>query len=333
MKRTGNLLPEICDLDNLYWAFYKAQKAKWWKPEVMAYAKSLSSNLYRLREEIRTGDIVVGAYRFFTIYDPKKRQICAAPFPERVLHHAIMNVCHPVFEKLQIFDSYATRKHKGTYAALDRARFFQLRNRWYVKMDIRKYFDSIDHHVLYEKLERKFKDRGLLRIFRKIIDTYEVLPGKGLPIGNLTSQYFANYYLSFADRYVQQELKIGRYVRYMDDMVFWGNDKKKLLAAKKILEQFLREELLLTLKVNVLQRTTHGLPFLGYRLFKDHVRLSKRSKLRLIKKANLYEKYLAEGQYTQSDYHKHILPLLAYAQYADSYNLRSKVFASSFNGW
>lgn len=326
MKRTGNLIHKIADFDNLQLAFYKARKGKDAKPEVIEYRRNLNNNLYRLQENILSGEVEVGNYHFFTIYDPKERRICAASFSERVLHHALMNVCHPVFEKLQIFDSYATRKNKGTYAALDRVMVFQRRNKWFLKLDIRKYFDSIDHDILFELLRRKFKDRNLLQIFKKIIKSYETTAGKGVPIGNLTSQYFANYYLSFADRFIKSDLKIRYYVRYMDDMVLWSNDKNELLIARDKITGFLANELGLDVKIFVLNSNLHGLSFLGYRLFEDKVLLNKRSKKRFVEKAKKYEYYLRRMIWTQEEYQRHILPLISFTRYAKSKGLRAILF-------
>jgi len=327
MKRTGNLINNITDLENFQLAFYKAKKGKESKKEVLQYTKHLDANLKKLQKEIVSGKLNVGNYHFFTIYDPKKREICAASFQERVLHHAIMNVCHPVFEKMQIFNSYATRKNKGTYAALQRAEVFQKKNRWFLKLDIRKYFDSIDHEILFALLQRKFKDRELLQLFKQIIGSYETKKGKGLPIGNLTSQYFANYYLSYADRYIQQELKISSYVRYMDDMILWHNDKEKLKQSSREITKFLNEFLALDLKTKVINSNIHGLSFLGYRLYGNRsTKLNKRSKKRFIEKAKIYSEKLNKNEWTQREYQKHFLPLLSFARYADTYKLRTKMF-------
>lgn len=326
MKRTGNLINKIADIENLQLAFYKSRKGKEAKPEVIEYRNNLNINLQGLQTQILTGNIQVGNYHFFTIYDPKERQICAASFPERVLHHALMNICHEVFEQQQIFDSYATRKNKGTYAALHRAEHFQKTNKWFLKLDIRKYFDSIDHDILFYLLRRKFKDRELLQVFKQIITSYHTKTGKGLPIGNLTSQYFANYYLSFADRYIQQELKISAYVRYMDDMILWNNNKEKLLQAGNKITKYLSEKLSLKLKIFALNSNLHGLSFIGYRIFKDKTKLNTISKKRFITKTKLYEQNLNNNIWTQAEYQKHILPLLAYTKYAETKGLRTKIF-------
>lgn len=326
MKRTGNLINKISELSNLQLAFYKAKKGKESKKEVIRFANNLKNNLKDLQKDINSGEISVGNYHFFTIYDPKEREICAASFPERVLHHAIMNICHPVFEKMQIFDSYATRKNKGTYAALHRAEYFQSKNKWFLKLDIRKYFNSIDHQILFSLLQRKFKDRELLQMFKTIIESYEVKKGKGLPIGNLTSQYFANYYLSFADRYIHQNLKISSYVRYMDDMVLWHNDKDTLILAGKSIEKYLTEDLLLGLKTNALNSNIHGLSFLGYRIYRNKTKLNNRSKKRFINKTKEYSKKVDDNRWTQKEYQKHIVPLISFTMYADTKNLREQLF-------
>ncbi len=148
MKRQGYLIERIAAIENLELAFYKAQKGKIAKASVQAFRKNLRENLMVLQAQILSGEVEVGGYHYFTIYDPKKRQICAAPFGQRVLHHALMNVCHPFFEKVQISDSYASRIGKGTYSALEKAKRNGRRFPWFLKLDVRKYFDSIHHGVL-----------------------------------------------------------------------------------------------------------------------------------------------------------------------------------------
>ena len=332
MKRTGNLIYQIAELENLQLAFFKAQKGKEAKQEIIAYRHNLDANLHQLQNEILSGEINVGNYHFFTIFEPKERHICASLFPERVLHHALMNICHPVFEKQQIFDSYATRKNKGTYAALHRAEQFQKKYKWFLKLDIRKYFDSITHTILFTLLQQKIKDRNVLQIFKKIIESYSTttnfqkLEQRGLPIGNLTSQYFANYYLSFADLYIQQKLGVLGYVRYMDDMVLWHNSKEKLTEIRDKIIVFLNNKLKLTLKIKILNKSEYGLSFLGYRVFPDKTKLNKRSKKRFIEKTTLYNNYLKTEKWTQTEYQLHILPLIAYTRYAETKGLRKKIF-------
>jgi len=196
---------------------------------------------------------------------------------------------------------------------------------WFLKLDVRKYFDSIDQKVLLELLHRRFKEKRLLAIFGQIIHSYEVSQGKGVPIGNLTSQYFANYYLAYADRLVKEVLKIPAYVRYMDDMVLWHNDKDALKKAGKALQLFLKNTLQLTLKEWCLNRVQHGLSFVGYRVFPDVIRLNNRSKRRFISKMKAYWYKVESGEWSQKEYQNHVLPLLAFADHAETKALRKKI--------
>jgi len=333
MKRAGNLIQQIADPENLRIAFWKAQKGKSGKREVIDFSDHLDQNLLVLREQIVSGEVEIGNYHYFTINDPKERRICAASFSERVLHHALMNICHHVFEKYQIFDSYASRTGKGTYAALDRAKYFQKKYQWFLKLDVRKYFDSIDHEMLIKILSNRFKDKILVGIFNKIINSYETSPLKGLPIGNLTSQYFANHYLAVSDHFIKEKLKIKCYVRYMDDMILWHDDKDQLINTRDEIDLFLRKELKLTLNPACLNKTSAGLPFLGYRVFREHLRLSKRSKTRYKQKIEKYCEYLDQGSFSQSDFQDHILPMIAFTEHARASNFRKRNLEKIFGQW
>ena len=328
MKRQGLLLEEIAELKNLYEAFYKAQKGKISKPDVDAYTRQLQQNLQRLQQQLLSGAVETGGYHTFTIYDPKKRLICATPFSQRVLHHALMHVCHSSFEKQQIATSFASRPGKGTYSALDKAREYHRHYRWFLKLDVRKYFESIDHAILKQQLYRLFKDKNVLLIFDKIIDSYSTATGKSVPIGNLTSQYFANHYLSVADYYVKKELRTPAYVRYMDDSVLWHNDKEALLEIGCRLQDYLAKALRLQLKPFCLNESKKGLPFLGYLLFPGSVRLARRSKKRFIQKSRLYDHYLQTGRWSQKEFASHTMPLVAFTEYANAKEFRKNVYSA-----
>lgn len=214
MRRVGNLYERIADPENLRLAFWKACRGRRDRAEVRQYAAHLDENLAHLRQDLLREAVAVGRYRFFTVRDPKDRLICAASFPERVLHHAVMNLCEPVLERYAIPDSFACRKGKGLHSAVRRAQFFSRRFPWYLKVDVKRYFDSVDHATLLALLERRFKDPRLLRLFGALLGTYETAPGKGLPIGNLISQHCANLYLGPLDHWVKETLRVRGYVRY-----------------------------------------------------------------------------------------------------------------------
>lgn len=329
MKRKNNLMFQIACFDNLHLAFYKAKKGKVTKQSVADYAAGLPDNLGLLRSQIINNNPDIGNYHYFKIYDPKERNICAATFQERVFHHALMNICHPFFEKFQIYDSYASRPGKGIYKALQRVSGFQKKYRWYLKFDIRKYFDSIDHTILLSLLARIFKDVGLLSIFKQIIDSYQVNPGKGVPIGNLTSQYFANHYLGILDHFVKDQLGIKGYVRYMDDFVLWHDDKIVLKEVGSEVIRFLAENLQLQTKSTSLLSTTSGISFLGYRIFKEKMYLTQRSKQRFRTKLARYRQYLENEIWSQTEFQHHATALFSFVNHADSLNFRRKVLSNS----
>ena len=212
MKRIGNLFEKVVEPENLRLAFWKASRGKRQRPDQREFAGNLAAEVERMRVGLLAGDYPVGDYTRFMIYDSKEREIYAAAFSERVLHHALMNVCEPYFERWLIFDTYACRKDKGQFKAVRRAQGFARQHEWFIKGDVRKFFDSVPHDWLKSLLRRKFKDDQLLAWFERIIDTYETEPGHGLPIGNLTSQYFANCYLDPLDRFVKERLQLKGYV-------------------------------------------------------------------------------------------------------------------------
>ena len=329
MKRVGHLMERIAHPDNLREAFLRAARGKSTRPSVRAFRASLDENLSLMHQQLLDGTFRFGDYRFFTVYDPKRREICAASFPERVAFHAMMRICHPVFDDYQVFDSYASRIGKGTYAALDRAVHFALHYRWFAKLDVVKYFDSLDHEVLKKQLHSLFKDKRLLNYFDGLIDGYQgAALDKGVPIGNLTSQYFANHYLSPADHYAKQELKVPGLVRYMDDVLFFHDDKKKLKSMVNDYQRFVEEELHLQHHPVVLNETSRGIPFLGYVVRGNGLRLNLRSKRRFVTKMRNLTQEIKDGWIDQDIFAMRAGCLLAFADKADSVGFRKKMASS-----
>ena len=278
-----------------------------------------------MHRQLLDGSFRFGDYRFFTIYDPKRREICAASFPERVAFHAMMRICHPVFDDYQVYDSYASRIGKGTYAALDRARQFAHRYRWFAKLDVVKYFDSLDHEVLKHQLHGLFKDRLLLRYFDDLIDGYHgAVKDKGVPIGNLTSQYFANHYLAPADHYAKQMLRVPGMVRYMDDVLLFHDDKATLKAMVRGYQRYVADALHLEHHPVVLNQTGQGIPFLGYVVRGNGLRLNLRSKRRFVTKMRSLAAELEKGYIDQEKYALRAGCLLAFIDKADSVGFRKK---------
>ena len=319
MKRAGNLYRKISNRENLELAFYRAQRGKASRGDVIRFRENLDEELRALSQDIEEGTVSVGDYHYFHIHDPKPRTICAACFRERVLHHAIMAVCDGEFERYQIYDSYASRVGKGVDACLKRTQEFAGKFGWFMKLDIHKFFGSVNHDILLELLNRRFKDPELLYLFSRIVESYETTPGCGLPIGNLTSQYFANLYLGLMDHLIKDTWRIPGYVRYMDDFILFADSREELIGRLPELTEFLRGELKLELNPLVLNRCAAGIPYLSYRVYPDRLWLSLKARRRFRRKIRIAN----ENEDAES-----ALPLLAFIGRADDRAFRRRVFAN-----
>ena len=285
MKTVKHLWEYVFSFENMLLAAKKAQKGKRFQPDVANFHFRLEENLLALQEELRTQTYKPGSYRAFYICDPKKRLISAAPYRDRVVHHALCNIIEPIFERGFIGDSYANRKCKGTHAAIERYQHFARRYRYVLKCDIRKFFPSIDHAILKQEIRRRISCRATLWLCDLILDNsnlqeehIEYFPGddlftphtrrRGLPIGNLTSQFWANVYFDRFDHFVCENIKAPGYIRYVDDFVLFSNDKKQLAQWREAIV-----ERLAALRLSPHPDKTHihctkaGVPFLGYRVF------------------------------------------------------------------
>jgi hypothetical protein len=280
MRRAANLIEQIVTYDNLKLAFLKAARGKRSLSAVQEFAVNLDRRITEMSRQLQADQFPLGRFHQFVIRDPKERVITAPCFDERVLHHAIMNVCEPVFDCWLIDDTFACRLGRGREAAVARAEGFAHQYGWFLKCDIRKYFDSISHIQLHCLLQRRLKDQRLLHLLDRIIGSFRGAIGSGLPIGSLTSQHLANFYLGWFDRFVKETLRVRGYVRYMDDMILWDNDSASLKTIEVRCGEFLGEVLSLELKPVTLQRTSTGVNFLGCRIWPTHVGLSRRSKRR-----------------------------------------------------
>ena len=307
-------------MGNLRRSYLLARRGKRTRPDVVAFSNDLEENLLRIRQSILDGTLGFGPYCAFKIYEPKERTIRVAPFVDRVAHHALMRICEPVFDAYQIDDSYACRKGKGTYAALERAKVHSLKQTWFLKLDMRKYFDSISHDRLKEFLRYRFKEMAILELFDRIIDSHcsDTFPDaelRGLPIGNLTSQFFANHFLAVADRYAKEQLGCRAYLRYMDDIVLWDHDRHRLIQNGMELSTFCKG-MGLFVKPWCLNRSSKGIPLLGYVVYKGFLYLSTRAERRYRAKLKTAWLLLEEGVFEEESFAAHIVPLVAFRNHA-----------------
>ncbi|MFZ3077884.1 MAG: reverse transcriptase/maturase family protein [Candidatus Aenigmatarchaeota archaeon] len=317
MKTYDNLFPDMCSFGNLHSAYLKARKGKRFKEDVLDFSYNLEPNLLQLKRELESQEYRHGGYKIFFVEDSKKRTIKAAPFRDRVVHHALCNVIEPIFEKTFIHDSYACRKGKGTHAGVRRlAKFVRSRRfGYYMKCDIRKYFPSINHKILFSVISKRIKDEKVLRVVREIIDSAYDGEDRGIPIGNLTSQLFANIYLNEFDCFAKHTLGIRFYARYVDDFIFL-EQKSRLLEIKKGVIVFLE-----TIRLEIHEESAlpypvaQGIDFTGYRIFATHIALRKS----FIKKVK--RKIESASAPTIQSWNAH-------AEHADSYCARRNLFSS-----
>jgi len=288
MRRAANLFEQIWEPDNILLAFHKASRGKKSHAMVRGFARNLDQHVEHISYAIRNDTFPVGRFHQFLIQDPKERVITAPFFDERVLHHAIMNVCEPILDRWLIDDTFACRVGKGRELAVVRARSISHKHSCYLKLDVRKYFDSVRHDTLVRLLEKRFKDRSLLQLLEKIIRAYRGIGGVGIPIGSLTSQHFANFYLGWFDRFVKETLRLKGYVRYMDDMILWHDDPHELQRIHRQCVEFASGTLGLELKHSEVRRTSTGVDFLGCRIWPTHVELNRRSKRRWLCRVSDY---------------------------------------------
>ena len=329
MKRVGNLLPQICTFENALKAYAKARKCKRFRPEVMEFEDNREDNLVRVVESLRDLSYKPGKYKVFKVWEPKERIIMALPFPDRVAQHMIVNYIEPIFERRFIHHSYACRKGKGVHVAssqlmrwLYNEEVLHGKQLYVLKCDIHHYFQSVDHGVLKSEIRHYIKDNDLLAIIERIIDYNGIYPnGRGIPVGNLTSQLFANVYLHDLDMYIKNELHVEKYMRYMDDFILTSDDINQLSAWQIDVEKFLNNELLLELnpKTNIIC-AKNGVDFVGYR----HWNSTKKVRKGAMRRLNELIRDFENGLVTEEFFDQSFKSRLGSMEHADTYILRSQ---------
>ena len=328
MKTWKNLYPEICSFSNLLLASRKAQRGKRFRPDVYAFNARLEENLLELQRELQTESWQPGPYREFYVQESKRRLISAAPYRDRVVHHALCNVIEPLFERSFIFDSYACRKGKGTHAAADRYTQFARKARYVLKCDVSRYFPSIRHDILFGQLARRIGDRDTLwlceRVVRSSGDEALLWPsGFGIPIGNQTSQFFANVYLNDFDHWMKEQLNCRYYLRYVDDFLALSHDKQWLHSLIPRIEDRLGR---IGLELHARKRTvfpvSEGCDFMGYRIWPTHRRLRPADGYRLQRRLKAMACDYRAGKIDREHIQSSIMSWVGHAQHADTWALR-----------
>ncbi len=333
MRREKHLFERVVEFGNLYLAFLGASAGRRHRPAVPEFEHDLETRLWQMRREVQAGTYRWGAYRRFFINDPKRRAIRAAPFRDRVLHHAIFNVLDPVFSRGFIADTYACIPGRGTHAAVRRYRRFVRARRgvgYVLQCDIKGCFASVDHAVLLGLLARRVGDARLLALLASLIEHGAETPGKGMPIGNLTSQIFANLYLDPLDHFVKETLRVRHYLRYMDDFVLLLDARDEARVRLARIEEFLHARLRLSLNPRrvVIAPLSSPRDFLGYVHFAGgRTRVRRRSVRRLWRRLAVLEEGVEAGRITWASARASVASWLGLAKHADSFRLSRAIFA------
>jgi retron-type reverse transcriptase len=346
-KTFKHLYPQVCTYENLHQAYRAARKnGKRKKANVAAFECDLEMELSRLQNELVEKTYQPGRYRHFYIYERKRRKISAAPFRDRVVHHALCNIIEPIFEARFIHDSYACRVDKGTHRAIERAQLFARQHPYALQCDIAQFFPSIDHAILRGLLARYLADDDALWLIDRVLasgagvlaDEYTMryFPGddlfavnrlRGLPIGNLTSQFWANVYLNELDYFVKHQLHCACYVRYADDFVLFDDDKARLHAWRAEIITFLQ-----TLRLQLHEdrasvfTTRGGFTFLGFRLFPHYRRLRKDNARAFGRRLRAMSADYAAGEIAMDEIHARAQSWIAHANFGNTYQLRLRIF-------
>jgi len=343
MKRYGNLWDTVVDFDNLLLAAKKAQKGKRYYPNVLKFNFNFESEILKIQRELKQQTYEPGLYRTFEIKQPKPRMISAAPYRDRIVHHALCNIISPILEKHLIFDTYANRIGFGSHKALKRFTQFARSSTYGLQCDICKYFPSIDHQILKDLLRRKIKCVDTLWLIDKIIDNSNpqfpvnfhfpeddlltpLQRRRGLPIGNLTSQTFANFYLSSFDHFVKEILKVKKYLRYVDDFALFSDSKSELKDIQSELPEFLANlRLKLHPQKNQIIATNKGVNFVGFRVFPKVIRIRSNNLhqgRKRLKQNLFYRKY---DVITDTDFQLSLNGWFAHLRHGTTWKLRQNI--------
>ncbi len=348
MKTHKNLYEEIISEENLYLAFQKAKKGKIKKNYVKEFFKNFKKNLNKLELELSNESYKPLPLETFTIRDPKTRKISKSDFRDRIVHHALCNIIDPIFDKSFIFDSYANRKGKGSLAALKRFDQFKRKisrngkqNGWFnknqvkgyvLKADIKHYFQTVNHKILLNIIQKKIKCSKTINLIKNILSNYGgAISQIGMPLGNLTSQFFANIYLNELDKFVKHNLKAKYYIRYVDDFVILSSSKDELIKLRLNIDQFLQDNLKIELhkdKTKIIN-LSKGVPFVGFRCFYHNKLLKKFNRRNIQRKLNEFHNMFLKGEIDFDKIYEKLQGYFVYMSHADTYQLK-KVLANQF---
>lgn len=334
-KISHNIFDKIISLENLFLAWDEFKKGKRSKNDVQRFSYSLEDNIFQLHRELKARTYRHSSYKSFYVQDPKLRHIHKACVRDRVLHHAVFRILYPIFDPTFAFDSYSCRINKGTHRAVNRLQKFIRKtsknntgNCFILKCDIRKFFASVDHNILTSLIKEKVKNEDVIWLIEGIIKSFSSMPNNGLPLGNITSQLFANVYLNELDRFIKHKLNLRCYIRYCDDFVILSDNRKYLENIIPELSVFLNKGLKLSLHYDkiIIRKHHQGIDFLGYVVFPYHRILRTKTRKRMLRKMERRTGELKEAGISEKSFNQTLQSYLGVLKHCNSYKIKQKLF-------
>lgn len=329
-----DLFEQITDPPFLFCAWEEFAKGKRARPDVQAFSDHLEANLLAISRDLQSGNYKHGPYVPFTICDPKQRLIHKATVRDRIVHHAVFAALNPIFEPAFIAHSFSCRKGKGTHKGVDSLESMlrkvsrnYTRPCFALKCDIHRFFGSVDHDILIQMIGKRIDDHRVMRLLKEIIGSFHEGQGKGIPIGNLTSQLFANVYMNAFDQFIKHTLTIKHFIRYTDDFVIVLENENELRAFVPLIEAFLSFTLCLRLhphKVSI-RKYRQGVDFLGYVLLPYHRVLRTKTKRRMLRKLNEKSTLLEEGHISNESFEQSLQSYLGVLSHAYTFRLSQNI--------
>ena len=340
---------QLTEWSNLLEAFHGAAKLKRSRPDIALFEWDFESRLAALQQSLLSGSYAPGAYRRFFVHEGKRRLIAAAPFPDRVVHHALMNVISDRFERSFVDESFANRIGKGNHEALRRAADCTRQFRYFLPIDLQQYFAAVDHEILRSRLWKKVFCIETRELISKILesglglfdeefrmrwfegdDLFAAARPRGLPIGNLTSQSWANVYLNEFDHFVKRELRCKGYIRYVDDMLFFHDDLRELHRWLPEIKARLARHRMTVHPGAHPKPVTEGVPFLGFITFPTHTRIKNRKAWHFHRKYRKMSRQCRDRELPAEEVTRRAVSWVAHASHGDTWRLRESIFSETF---
>lgn len=332
-----HIFRQIISLENLLKAWREFRRGKTNKKDVQQFEFFLEANLFKIHQDLKKKRYQPQPYQSFYICDPKSRHIHKASVRDRVIHQAVFRVLYPIFDKSFIADSYSCRFGKGTHRGVKKLENFvrKISRNFYqsvfaLKIDVKKFFHHIDHQILFTVIQEKIKDQSALWLIKKIIESFESESSRGLPLGNVTSQLFANIYLDKLDQFIKHDLRENYYLRYCDDLIILSSDRNHCFKIIQLIRKFLLDKLKLEIHQDklLIRKLSQGIDFLGYVVLPHYQLVRTNTKKRIFRKINNRLEEYNSGATNQNSFNQTLQSYLGVLSHAKTYKLRQKIYSS-----